>query len=253
MRRTVRPRTHVLMGAVLALALAPGTASALLYDNTDPSTTGCSGDAYTLTSAPVLREDTSAIVGTVELRWSRTCATGWSRFTPAAGANIALAGARVIRPSDAAEAEGWSLPYANDWPHYGNQLNGSATCISATAIASIGWHGGGTLGIGQTGCAGGTPPTGSYPETTGGATATWSDPATAGGTQGPPIGANATVHVACKLTGFRVANGNTWWYRIASSPWGSAYYASADAFYNNGRTSGSLSGTPFVDLAVRDC
>lgn len=46
---------------------------------------------------------------------------------------------------------------------------------------------------------------------------------------------------------------NTWWYRIASSPWNSSYYVSADAFYNNGRTSGSLSGTPFVDPAVRGC
>ena len=28
---------------------------------------------------------------------------------------------------------------------------------------------------------------------------------------------------------------------------------SADAFYNNGATSGSLIGTPFIDPAVRDC
>ena len=56
-----------------------------------------------------------------------------------------------------------------------------------------------------------------------------------------------------KVQGFAVADGDTWWYRIASSPWNGAYYASADAFYNNGRTSGSLHGTPFVDNAVPNC
>jgi hypothetical protein len=92
-----------------------------------------------------------------------------------------------------------------------------------------------------------------YPETTGGPTNTWTNHTNAGGTQGPTIPARTTVQIACKLHGFRVANGNTWWYRIASSPWSGNYYASADAFYNNGQTSGSLRGTPFVDPQVRDC
>ena len=61
------------------------------------------------------------------------------------------------------------------------------------------------------------------------------------------------MQIACKLQGFRVADGNTWWYRIASAPWNNAYYVSADAFYNNGQTSGSLHGTPFVDPAVANC
>jgi hypothetical protein len=61
------------------------------------------------------------------------------------------------------------------------------------------------------------------------------------------------VQIACKLPGFRVADGNTWWYRIAQSPWNNAFYVSADAFYNNGQTTGSLAGTPFVDNNVRDC
>jgi len=55
------------------------------------------------------------------------------------------------------------------------------------------------------------------------------------------------------VTGFAVADGDTWWYRIASSPWNSTYYGSADAFYNNGATSGSLIGTPFVDSNVPNC
>lgn len=55
------------------------------------------------------------------------------------------------------------------------------------------------------------------------------------------------------MTGFRVADGNTWWYRIAQSPWDGTYYVSADAFYNDGATAGSLLGTPFVDPAVPAC
>jgi serine/threonine protein kinase len=91
------------------------------------------------------------------------------------------------------------------------------------------------------------------PETTGGLTHTWTSYADAGGTKGPSISAYTTVEVSCRVQGFKVADGNTWWYLIASSPWNSAYYASADAFYNNGQTSGSLQGTPFVDLSVPLC
>jgi hypothetical protein len=97
------------------------------------------------------------------------------------------------------------------------------------------------------------PPPTTYAETTGGATNTWTNYTNAGGTQGPTIPAFTTVRIACKLGGFRVADGNTWWYRIAQSPWNGAFYASADAFYNNGQTSGSLHGTPFVDPNVPNC
>jgi hypothetical protein len=105
-----------------------------------------------------------------------------------------------------------------------------------------------------------TPPTSvppgsgkTYAETVGGVTHTWTDYSDAGGAQGPSVPSNATVQVTCKISGFRVADGNTWWYQIASGPWSDAYYASADAFYNNGQTSGSLNGTPFVDSDVPDC
>jgi len=96
-------------------------------------------------------------------------------------------------------------------------------------------------------------PAQTFAETVGGVAHTWTNYTNAGGTEGPTIAAYTTVHIACKLAGFRVADGNTWWYRIASSPWNGAYYVSADAFYNNGSTSGSLSGTPFVDNAVANC
>lgn len=90
-------------------------------------------------------------------------------------------------------------------------------------------------------------------ETTGGVTHTWTDYTSAGGTQGPSIQPQVTVQVSCRRTGFQVSDGNTWWYRIASSPWNNTYWASADAFYNNGATSGSLSGTPFYDPNVPNC
>ena len=95
------------------------------------------------------------------------------------------------------------------------------------------------------------PPT--YGETSGGVVHTWTNYSNAGGAEGPQIPSNATVQIACKVPGFRVADGNTWWYRIASGPWNGAYYGSADAFYNNGATSGSLKGTPFVDPNVPNC
>jgi len=92
-----------------------------------------------------------------------------------------------------------------------------------------------------------------YAETTGGAANTWGNYASAGLPAGPQVPAFATIQIACKVTGFRVSDGNTWWYRIASAPWNYAFYVSADAFYNNGASSGSLLGTPFVDSAVPDC
>ena len=90
-------------------------------------------------------------------------------------------------------------------------------------------------------------------ETAGGLANTWTNYTNAGGTAGSQIPGGSTVQIACKLPGFRVADGNTWWYRIGSAPWNGAYYVSADAFYNNGATSGSLVGTPFVDPEVPDC
>ncbi len=90
-------------------------------------------------------------------------------------------------------------------------------------------------------------------ETTGSVAHTWTNYTNAGGYEGPEISKNATIGIACRIQGFAVADGNTWWYRIASSPWNSQYYVSADAFYNNDSTSGSLDGTPYVDDDVPPC
>lgn len=92
-----------------------------------------------------------------------------------------------------------------------------------------------------------------YRETVGGDTETWTDYTSAGGLGGALIRSGQTVEVSCAVRGFVVADGDPWWYRIASSPWNNSYYASADPFYNNGQTSGSLIGTPWVDEAVPPC
>ena len=98
-----------------------------------------------------------------------------------------------------------------------------------------------------------SPPPQGASETTGSTASTWTNYLDAGGTEGPQISSNATINVTCRLTGFAVSDGNTWWYEIGSSPWNNEYYVSADAFYNNGATSGSLIGTPFYDSAVPVC
>jgi hypothetical protein len=105
------------------------------------------------------------------------------------------------------------------------------------------------IGAGTQAC----PPPPTWGETAGGVAHTWTNYTNAGGSEGPTVGSGWTIQISCKLSGFRVADGNTWWYRIAQSPWNDSYFVSADAFYNNGATSGSLHGTPFVDAAVRDC
>lgn len=62
-------------------------------------------------------------------------------------------------------------------------------------------------------------PPATYAETVGGNAHTWTNYTNAGGYEGPTIPAYTTVEIACKLSGFRVQDGNTWWYQIASTPW----------------------------------
>jgi hypothetical protein len=90
-------------------------------------------------------------------------------------------------------------------------------------------------------------------ETTGSVAYTWSNYRHASGRSGRMLHDHQTVQISCRLRGFKVADGNVWWYRIASTPWKGRYYVSADAFYNNGRTSGSLLHTPFSDPKVPVC
>jgi hypothetical protein len=90
-------------------------------------------------------------------------------------------------------------------------------------------------------------------EVSGGVAHTWSNPQIAGGRGGPEIMPRQRVLIACRLRGFKVPDGNVWWYLLASPPWSHRFYATADTFYNNGRSSGSLRGSAFVDPKVARC
>ena len=84
-------------------------------------------------------------------------------------------------------------------------------------------------------CGGGTTssPPGGNGETTGGVAHTWTDYEDAGGFGSVDRCLPDCNYRMRKVTGFAVADGNTWWYQIASAPWSGAYYVSADAFYND--------------------
>lgn len=97
---------------------------------------------------------------------------------------------------------------------------------------------------------GGPPST--WTETTGTPAHTWVDPVqlTGGGT---PLGPRQSVQVLCRIRGYVVPDGDPWWYRLASAPWNGDYYATSDAFYNNGDTSGPWDNGVIVDEQVPLC
>ncbi len=177
----------------------------------------------------------------------------WSDYTDAGGGE-----SRDIEAHDtvqiACRLEGFTVADGNDWwyeiasPPWRDRFFASADAFYNNGATS--------------GPLAGTPfvdpkvqlcDTAGYAETTGAQANAWSDYADAGGRAGDLIGASATIRVTCAVRGFLVADGNAWWYLIGSPPWKDEFYASADAFYNNGATSGRLAGTPFVDPAVPRC
>jgi hypothetical protein len=193
----------------------------------------------------------------------------WTNYSDAGG----LEGSRISKAQTVqvtCRVQGFTVPDGDDWWY---QIASSPWSNAYYASADAFYNNGRTSGslsgtpfldpaVPVCGSSSPTPapspaptpaPATTYAETVGGPTNTWTNYSNAGGTQGPTIASNQTVQIACTVQGFKVADGNTSWYRIASSPWNSAYYASADAFYNNGATSGGLSGTPFVDPKVPAC
>jgi hypothetical protein len=97
------------------------------------------------------------------------------------------------------------------------------------------------------------PQTWSEAVASGGGAHTWTDYNDAGGSQGPTIGFDQTVQITCRVQGFAVADGNTWWYQISSSPWNNSYFVSADAFYNGSPIGTPIQDTGFVDASVAIC
>ena len=82
---------------------------------------------------------------------------------------------------------------------------------------------------------------------------TFADYVSAGNPKGAPLSAGQTVQVSCRLRGFKVRDGDRWWYRLASPPWDGQYYATSDVFYNTASTSGSGVNGVLVDKRVRIC
>lgn len=91
-----------------------------------------------------------------------------------------------------------------------------------------------------------------WTETTGTPAHTWADATQLTGA-GTPLGPRESVQVSCRVRGYVVQDGDPWWYRIESAPWNGKYYATSDAFYNNGAISGSVITGVVVDEQVPIC
>jgi hypothetical protein len=181
----------------------------------------------------------------VELRHSYPCQAGWGRIealTYSTVLNITFSAWNPGQPSQGQIA-------GTDYTSEVNAAGGDQFCAGFQAWSVNGVGKTHYVGWFDAGCW--TTPT--FTETVGGPTHTWTNYSNAGGSTGTIIPTHQSVQVSCVTQGFKVADGNTNWYLIASSPWSNAYYASADAFYNNGATSGSLDGTPYVDPQVPAC
>lgn len=152
----------------------------------------------------------------------------------------------ALEREERSEARPARLPDATGITRPGKKPLRLVLVVSAIALLIV--VGGGILAL-HVMSGGGT-----FSETTGGNANTWTDYSNAGGNPGPVIPSHTTVQIACKVIGLKVQpDGNTWWYRIASSPWDNKYYVSADAFYNNGQTSGPFTTSLLVDNKVPNC
>ena len=246
--RSHRKALAVLAAATVCGVLGAGTALALRLPSNDQATHSSLSASQTRTKTPNKTTTTQARSSTPGKLTTASTTTTIAATTK---------GGSVNSPTDAGNAAAQTTPHD------------SANPFRVETVTTVPGHSTGNLANKQstsphpTSPAATNPPQTSPPataalpttrfETTGGTANTWTNYTNAGGTHGPTIPANASVQISCRITGFRVADGNTWWYRIGSSPWNNLYYVSADAFYNNGQTSGSLHGTPFVDAAVPTC
>ena len=94
-------------GTALALSgLLAGTASALTYDGQDPEASGCSSSAITAEQHALTYN--GATIGWVQLRYSTSCMTVWSRIETTNSA-WAKGDAEVVRNSPEA-SQGWGWP-----------------------------------------------------------------------------------------------------------------------------------------------
>lgn len=140
--RLVRLGRAGLVAAALAIC-APTAAQAAPYDNTDPAQTGCAANAYTVTSR-LITDSRGGRLALLELRWSTTCRTNWTRMT-------SYQGARLMRGYIDRPSTGSSLTFGGTFSSiYTNQLYGGNSCLY-----SFGWVKDpytGNLNMAQTAC-----------------------------------------------------------------------------------------------------
>jgi hypothetical protein len=96
--------------AIAATTAAPAAASHPVHpavtcskdgcDKQDPQQSGCSTGATTVGSANIQNGPNNRVQGLVELRWSSTCQTNWSRVTVYDNQNLPDFWASVQRQSD---------------------------------------------------------------------------------------------------------------------------------------------------------
>lgn len=93
-------RSALALAALSGAVALPASASAHPLDGQDPVAAGCSGDAYTVTSAPIYRQTGGQLIGRVYLRYSPSCGTNWAKVERYDGITSESLTARIVRPSD---------------------------------------------------------------------------------------------------------------------------------------------------------
>jgi hypothetical protein len=248
-KASIRKRSRI---ATIVIAGTLLSATASLAVTASPASASVGQNPANCGSSTTWKDESFNVAGNtvlLELRHSYPCEAGWARLSLTHSVTPITVRLSAWNPGQPSQdgVPGTNYTYTVDATP-GNQVCGGFQAWRIDAFGQshyVGWFSGGCYSTGT--------PAPTYTETVGGPTHTWTDYSDAGGTEGAIIPTGQSVQVTCVVQGFRVTDGNTNWYRIASSPWDNAYYASADAFYNNGAVSGSLDGTPYVDPQVPAC
>jgi hypothetical protein len=134
---------------------------------------------------------------------------------------------------------------------------GGICVIIGALIALIPWLLGGAQSgnpaVGNSPHPGSATPARTWPETTFTRSKTFADYVNAGYPLGALLKPGQVVRVSCRVRGFKVTDGDTWWYRLASPPWNGKYYATSDVFYNSPKTTGNPINGIIVDRRVPVC
>jgi hypothetical protein len=142
MSRLLRAVAVVSLGVATSLAVAASPAAAATYDGTDPQSTHCADTAITAQARNIRNPANNAIVGVIELRYSRHCATAWARVVKYSNtlrcvpADVGCADALVYRNSDRREYSCKTRLGANSC--YTRQVNDSHVTSYAEGSIDLG-------------------------------------------------------------------------------------------------------------------